>query len=121
MRAPPKVKKIIWRECRNALPTKQALMRRTIISDPICERCKVVVEDLVYALWSCSELDVVWVDQEVWNFRNCIEFMDFKELLSWIIVEGKLLELFAFTAWTIWNQRESSQVAATSQSASLGS
>lgn len=48
---------------------------------------------------------MVWADQEVWSFRHGIEFMDFKELLSWIIVEGKLLELFAFTAWTIWNQQ----------------
>ena len=40
MRALPKVKNFLWRACRNALPTKQALMRRKILEDPTCERCK---------------------------------------------------------------------------------
>ena len=39
-------------------------MRRTIIADPICERCKNDMEDMEHALWSCLELDVVWADQE---------------------------------------------------------
>ena len=39
-------------------------MCRKILDDPIYERCKLVVEDLVHALWSCMELDVVWADQE---------------------------------------------------------
>ena len=30
--------------------------------------------------------------------------MNFKELLSWIIVEDKNMELFAVTAWSVWNQ-----------------
>ena len=64
MKAPPKVKNFIWWACCNALPTKQALMRRKIIANPICERCKTVVKDTEHALWSCSELDVVWADQE---------------------------------------------------------
>ena len=64
MQAPPKIKKFLWRACHNVLPTKQALMRRKILEDSICERCKMVVEDSVHALWSCLELDVVWADQE---------------------------------------------------------
>lgn len=91
MRAPPKVKKFIWRACHNALPTKQALVQRTIIPDPICERCKTAVEDTEHALWSCAELDVVWADQEAWSFRHEIKFMGVKELLSWMIGEGKSL------------------------------
>ena len=40
-----------------------------------------------------------------WCFRSEVEFIDVKELLSWLIVEGKSLELFAYTAWMVWNQR----------------
>ena len=40
MQAPPKIKNFLWRTCHNALPTKQALMRRKIVKDPMCERCK---------------------------------------------------------------------------------
>ena len=87
------------------MPTKLALVQRTIISEPMCERCNSAVEDLIHALWSCSELDSVWSDQSLWSFRGRVGFVDFKELISWMIAEGKPLELFAVTAWMIWNQR----------------
>ena len=64
MQALPKIKNFLWSAYRKVLPTKQALMRRKILEDPICERCKVAVEDSVHTLWSCTELDVVWADQE---------------------------------------------------------
>ena len=62
LQVPPKVKNFIWQACCNALPTKQALMRRKIVADPICERCKLDVEETEHALWSCPKLDVVWAD-----------------------------------------------------------
>ena len=34
-----------------------------------------------------------------------MEFTCVRELLSWMIEEGKSLELLAYTAWTVWNQR----------------
>lgn len=49
-------------------------------------------------------MDVVWNNLELWGFRRTIEFIDFKELLSWMILEAKNLELLAVTAWTMWNQ-----------------
>ncbi|XP_065619309.1 uncharacterized protein LOC136063207 [Quercus suber] len=39
------------------------------------------------------------------GFRCEIEFTCVRELLSWMIKEGKSLELLAYTAWTVWNQR----------------
>ena len=98
MRVPQKVKTFIWRACRNAIPTKQALVRRTIITDPICERCREAVEDPLHALWSCAKMDIVWADQNLWDFRNSVGFSDFKHLVSWLVEEDKQLALFAFTA-----------------------
>ncbi|KAL0002804.1 hypothetical protein SO802_016585 [Lithocarpus litseifolius] len=62
------------------------------------------VEDPLHALWSCSEIDIVWADQTLWDFCSSVGFVKFKQLVSWIVEEGKQLELFAFTAWPIWNQ-----------------
>ena len=59
MTVPQKVKNLMWRACQNALPTKIALVRQTIIVNPLCERCQVVNEDPLHALWACSELDAV--------------------------------------------------------------
>ncbi|KAL4653666.1 hypothetical protein ACB092_01G321700 [Castanea dentata] len=44
-------------------------------------------------------------DQDKWRFRGEIDFTSVKELLSWMIEEGKPLELLAYRAWTVWNQR----------------
>ena len=103
LQVPPKIRNFIWRACHNALPTKQALMRLKIVADPICERCKLDVEDAEHALWSCPELDVVWADQVPWNFRQEVGFSGVKELLSWMVEKGTPLEQFAFTAWSVWS------------------
>ena len=87
------------------MPTKQALVRRTIIANSICDRCRAEAKDPLHALWSCTELDIVWADQSLWNFQNSVGFTDFKDLVSWIILEGKQLDLFELTAWSVWNQR----------------
>ena len=105
LQVPPKIRNFIWRACRNALPTKQALMRRKIVADLICERCKLDVEDAEHALWSCPELDVVWADQVPWKFRHEVGFSRVKELLSWMVEKGAPLEQFAFMAWSVWSQR----------------
>ena len=76
----------------------------------MCERCKQAVEDMLHALWSCPELDVVWADQGTWGFRYEIGFTGVKELLLWMIKEGKSLELLAYMAWNVWNQRNKVQL-----------
>ena len=87
-------------------------MRRTIIADPICDRCRTAIEDPLHALWSCSEVDIVWADQSLWDFRWSTDFENIKMLVSWLIEEGKQLELFAYTAWSVWNQRNQVRVRA---------
>ena len=39
LQIPNKVKNLLWRASRGAMPTKEALVRRTIIKDPLCDRC----------------------------------------------------------------------------------
>ena len=59
LQVPPKFKNFLWRACHNVLPTKQALLKRKVTSDPICKRCHSAVEDSVHAAWSCPELGEV--------------------------------------------------------------
>ena len=83
MKVPPKVRNLLWHAYREAIPTKSALFHRKISPDHLCVRCQVSVETPLHALWSCSELDLVWSDTELWSNRGSMQFMDFKELLSW--------------------------------------
>lgn len=105
MQAPSKIKNFLWKAYCNALPTKQALIRRKIVEDPMCKRCKQALEEMIHALWSCPKLDVVWVDQGTWGFRCAIGFTSVMEFLLWMIEGGKSLELLAYTTWNVWNQR----------------
>nr|XP_023875073.1 uncharacterized protein LOC111987580 [Quercus suber] len=82
LQVPPKIKNFLWRACRNVLPTKQALLKRKVIADPICERCCSAVEESVHAVWSCPELVEVWDVGNEWCFKSELEFTDMKELLS---------------------------------------
>ena len=59
LRVPPKVKTLLWRACREAMPTKKALFRRTITTDSVYVRCHGHDEDSLHAMWSCPELDTV--------------------------------------------------------------
>ena len=59
---------------------------------------------MIHALWECSEIDVVWNDATLWDFRFTSEFADFKHLAAWIVSHQKNSELFAMLAWSIWNQ-----------------
>ena len=99
-----KYKNLLWRACRNSLPTKQNLVRRTILQNPNCDRCSLQAEDTLHALWSCTSLNEVW-EGDRWNFRSRIHFADFKELCSWIFENGKPMDLFAIQVCSIWNQR----------------
>ena len=95
----------MWRACRNSLPTKENLVRRTVIECPTCDRCKHVPESALHAMWSCRELDVVWENDAQWQCRRTQTFVDFKELLSWLIINHRDLKFFCTMAWLIWTQR----------------
>ena len=100
-----KVKNLLWRAWRNAIPTKGNLVCRMVLEDPVYDWCNGALENPLHALWSCSELDMVWTDLVLWSFRHTHMFVDFKELLSWVIQQDKNLKLFAMTAWSIWTQQ----------------
>ncbi|XP_030924605.1 uncharacterized protein LOC115951568 [Quercus lobata] len=95
---------MMWGACRNSLPTKLNLTRKTIIDNSTCDRCCSHIEDALHALWGCSGLDDVW-DGERWCFRTREWFADFKELCRWIMEHGNSPELFAVQVWHIWHQR----------------
>ena len=106
---PNKYKNILWRACRESLPTKSNLNRKTIIPNPTCDRCASMAEDTLHALWGCSGLNVVWNDDR-WSFRSREVFTDFKHLCGWLMENGKPLELFAIQVWCIWHQRNQSRL-----------
>ena len=105
VQVPNKIKNLMWRACCNSLPTKENLVHQTIIDNLTCDRCKQASELALHAMWSCQELDVVWEDDMQWQCKRNHTFVDFKELLSWLITNQRELEFFLTSAWLIWTQR----------------
>ena len=64
---PNKYKNMLWRACRNSLPTKQNLVLRTILQNSSCDRCSLQAENTLHSLWSCTGLNEVW-EGDKWNF-----------------------------------------------------
>ena len=87
------------------MPTKDNLVRRTIIENPTCDRYKQVHESDLHALWTCNELDVVWEDEPFQHCRRRHTFVDFKDSLSWLITNDHNLEMLSTSVWLIWTQR----------------
>ncbi|KAL0004551.1 hypothetical protein SO802_012112 [Lithocarpus litseifolius] len=102
---PNKVKHLLWRACKNSIPTKWNLARRKTITDPSCDRCAGGCEDFLHAVWKCADLDGVWGELELWGFRARVSFQCFGELMAWIIKNNRTPELFAMFFWSIWTQR----------------
>ena len=95
----------MWRACRNSLLTKENLVHRMVIECRTCDRCKHVPESALHAMWSYHELDVVWENDAQWQCRRNQTFVDFEELLLWLIINQRDLNFFCTTAWLIWTQR----------------
>ena len=107
---PNKVKNHVWTACRDCSPTKQNLTQRTIITNPLCDRCKQLPETMLHAEWACPKLDEILTDSIQWGFCRNRRFLDFKELLSWVIQEQRNVELFAMTVWSVWTQRNQARL-----------
>ena len=91
-----KIKSFVWLACRKSLPTKQNLVRQTIIDDPYCNRCCETKEHSLHAIWSCPLLDTVWLNTNLWACQISKQFLDFRELLSWIMQNHQQSILHAF-------------------------
>ena len=81
------------------------LLCQTIIDSPLCDWCKLEPESSLHALWLCPKLDVVWDVDDLWACRRSTTFLNFKDLLSWLIIGQLPLDVFSVTMWSIWNQR----------------
>ena len=53
-------KNFMWRACHNLLPTKDNLLRRKVVTDPLCPICCRDAETVFHILWDCPSARDVW-------------------------------------------------------------
>ncbi|XP_012842431.1 PREDICTED: uncharacterized protein LOC105962665 [Erythranthe guttata] len=103
---PPKIKIFVWRAAWDIIPTKGALFRRHITSDPFCNLCGTRTETTVHALIGCRDLPKVW-QSEPFNIDTTTEPVSF---LGWLVKMRKhlsknLLCLAMVICWKAWDSR----------------
>ena len=82
LNVPAKVKNLVWRACQNSLPMKTNLVKRKVITDGVCDSCKLQQEDVAHALYHCSKLDSLWNSIPPWNhgiLKQSVNFIDMLE------------------------------------------
>jgi hypothetical protein len=109
IRAPPKAKHLLWRICRDCLPTRARLQEKHVpcqLSCPICEQHE---EDEWHAIFTCSSsvearhtagLDS-FLSNRIQHARNI------RELILDVCVNESVDDAgrFAMLAWVLWQNR----------------
>ena len=88
MKTPGKVKNLVWRACRNSLPTKMNLVKQQVITDDRCDLCQSQQEDVHHALYLCPNLTELWQVVPLWNHSRLKQSDNFMDLLGCIFVEN---------------------------------
>nr|POF22818.1 putative ribonuclease h protein [Quercus suber] len=102
---PNKVKHLIWRACKDALPTKKNLVRRKVVSDSLCEMCKQHEEDTLHALYHCPELQSLWMTTPAWNQDILKQKTCFTDFIVSVFAGLKEPELLMVVLWNLWKRR----------------
>ena len=60
LNVPSKVKHLVWHACKNSLRTKANLVKRHVLTEGLCEICKLRQEDMVHVLYRYLDLENFW-------------------------------------------------------------
>nr|POE75046.1 putative ribonuclease h protein [Quercus suber] len=99
-----KVKHLVWRACRDSIPTKVNLVKRKILVDDLCEACKQHKEDIVHALYRCPLLEPLWRHTPMWNHDALKRSTSFTDIIEFVFSGDKEPELFTSVIWNLLNR-----------------
>lgn len=111
LQVPSKVKNLVWRVCKDSLPSKKNLVKRRIITDDKCDQCKTMIEDIHHALYLCPMLQELWQSIPLWNHQSLKQCGNFVDLLECIFADNRDPTLFSMVAWNLWNRRNNLSLA----------
>nr|POE79269.1 putative ribonuclease h protein [Quercus suber] len=112
LNVPGKIKHFLWKSCTNSLPTKENMLKKTIIPENVCHLCSEHPEDVMHALLGCTKVRQVWQRSFGRLEHNRVAEGSFPGLVHLVQTKLSLFPLFAVTAWAIWHHRNKSQLQA---------
>ena len=109
LKVPPKIQNLIWRMCRDCLPTRMRLQDKGVQCPTHCVSCDSGQEDMAYLYFHCSFAVQVWRFAGLWShIQNVIETavpvtnMIFN-MMETLLTEQK--QTLAAMVWSIWKPR----------------
>jgi hypothetical protein len=109
IRAPPRAKHLLWRICRDCLPTRFRLRQHYVQCPSICQLCQDEEEDTWHVLFGCIESRQCWTEA---GLSAVIEprtqqFNDAVALIHDICSneDKEVAGRCAVMIWTLWNNR----------------
>jgi len=109
LKAPPKVKNLIWRVCRGVLPTRARLCDKGVHCPTSCVHCLAENEDAAHLLLGCPVAVQVWQVSSLWldiqqakTHENSAINVVFYLLLRLTVEQS---QRFSATVWSIWKRR----------------
>lgn len=69
LKAPERIKLLLWRVGANALPTRDNLMIRMEVDNPNCLLCNQVLESPIHLFFKCSAAKAIWF-ASCWSFKS---------------------------------------------------
>jgi hypothetical protein len=107
LQLPNAAKNFFWRACHNLLPTKDNLLRRKVVKEPLCPICKREPKTVAHAMWSCSAASDVWGSSHRLFQKYEKEGTDFMKIAENMLEKGgmEILTIFVNLARQIWTQR----------------
>lgn len=111
----------IWRACLDILPTRTALVRRTIGTNPFCEFCSAAVETEVHVFFECPLFSSVWTESP-FHIPYPVPATNFVTGLRWLRdkLDTQVFLTGTVTLWNIWNFRNGYYHGAIRRGVSIG-
>lgn len=103
MKVPPKVRIFLWRACHEILPTRIALMRRQVGTDPYCASCETTIETESHA-FSLVLFSVLLGGRNLFSLELQAAIPNFAAGIC-LLKEKLEVELACVVLWNIWNFR----------------
>jgi len=109
LKAPSKVKNLIWRMCRGCLPTRVRLLDKGVTCPTNCASCDSTHEDLLHVFFVCPFSLQVWHKTGLWSsVSHAVSTTNSATEAIFHLLENlsaDLTQRLASVIWSIWKHR----------------
>jgi hypothetical protein len=109
LKVPPKVRNLIWRICRDVVPTRRRLQDKGVQCPLSCVVCNGSEEDLDHILFNCPFSVQVWQRMGLWNpiQQTYLTSVTVPDCIFALIQQFDVANSQHFTAtlWSLWKHR----------------